>query len=191
MTNIQPGWYQDPAGGSQKRWWDGTQWTSHTTEPYSTQAPAQVSVETNTPFVWVFAALPVVALLTLVLINPSDYMAKAAHPDLTDPFAIFTPGYFASIGLSIVVWLAAIALALLDYRVLARRGLPRPFHWAWTFLSIAVYIIGRTVIVGRRTGVRRMGPLVLFIVVGVVTVVVTFAVTISAALAAVSSVTLN
>jgi hypothetical protein len=29
---------------------------------------------------------------------------------------------------------------------------PRPFHWAFAFLSSAVYPIGRSVVVKRRTG---------------------------------------
>jgi hypothetical protein len=38
----QPGWYWDPSGYSQFRWWDGTQWTSHvTTEPGYPVAPAE------------------------------------------------------------------------------------------------------------------------------------------------------
>ena len=38
----QPGWYQDPSGYFQLRWWDGTQWTSHVTpEPAYPVAPAE------------------------------------------------------------------------------------------------------------------------------------------------------
>ncbi len=35
-----PGWYPDPADGSRRRWWDGTQWTTQTTDsnvPFSPQ----------------------------------------------------------------------------------------------------------------------------------------------------------
>jgi hypothetical protein len=38
-----------------------------------------------------------------------------------------------------------------DYKTLLALGVPRPFHWAWAFLSI-VYVIGRSVVVRRRTG---------------------------------------
>ena len=30
-TGPQPGWYQDPSGNPQLRWWDGSQWTSRVT----------------------------------------------------------------------------------------------------------------------------------------------------------------
>jgi Protein of unknown function (DUF2510) len=37
----QAGWYQDPSGNPQPRWWDGSQWTGRvTTEPsYSVTPP--------------------------------------------------------------------------------------------------------------------------------------------------------
>jgi hypothetical protein len=38
---IPPGWYPDPAGGSGKRWWDGSRWTEHVRQPEQ-QAPAPV-----------------------------------------------------------------------------------------------------------------------------------------------------
>ncbi|WP_082544716.1 MULTISPECIES: DUF2510 domain-containing protein [unclassified Rhodococcus (in: high G+C Gram-positive bacteria)] len=31
--SIGAGWYPDPAGEAQHRWWDGTQWTSDTRSP--------------------------------------------------------------------------------------------------------------------------------------------------------------
>jgi hypothetical protein len=36
----RPGWYADPAGSSQLRWWDGTQWTHHLQPPAAPPAPA-------------------------------------------------------------------------------------------------------------------------------------------------------
>ena len=42
--------------------------------------------------------------------------------------------------------------AYLDWRELGRRGVPKPFHFAWVFLSSGVYPIGRSVVVRRRTG---------------------------------------
>lgn len=33
LTFTPPGWYPDPSGLSQWRWWDGLNWTSHTGQP--------------------------------------------------------------------------------------------------------------------------------------------------------------
>ncbi|AKU65810.1 hypothetical protein ADJ76_08785 [Schaalia meyeri] len=45
MSNPVQGWYADPAGSTQLRWWDGTQWTDQyraeeTTPPGATPAAA-------------------------------------------------------------------------------------------------------------------------------------------------------
>ena len=39
------GWYPDPAGGPRSRWWDGTAWTEHFQDPYSTSAVAPKAPE--------------------------------------------------------------------------------------------------------------------------------------------------
>lgn len=41
MTNVPAGWYPDPSGEPQQRWWDGVQWTPATTAP--TPPAAQTS----------------------------------------------------------------------------------------------------------------------------------------------------
>jgi hypothetical protein len=118
-------------------------------------------------------------------------MENAAHPNPSAPLAIFTVGYFASVGMSLLIWVAGVVLAFLDYRVLTRRGMPRPFHWAWTFLSSLAYIIGRAVIIGRRTGWRDIRSLVLYIVVTVVATIIAFAILLSAVAAAMSTISLT
>jgi len=44
-----PGWYPDPSGAPQQRWWDGTQWTQHTqpapARQQSLEQLAELSVE--------------------------------------------------------------------------------------------------------------------------------------------------
>ena len=59
MSTPVPGWYADPAGTPQLRWWDGTQWTQQYRPADSEQAspnaqanaaPAsQVAVQGATP----------------------------------------------------------------------------------------------------------------------------------------------
>lgn len=31
-TRLPAGWYPDPEGGNQRRWWDGREWTQYTAE---------------------------------------------------------------------------------------------------------------------------------------------------------------
>lgn len=31
-TRLPAGWYPDPDGGDQRRWWDGREWTQYTAE---------------------------------------------------------------------------------------------------------------------------------------------------------------
>ena len=81
--------------------------------------------------------------------------------------AEFSPSYFVLIALEWGGYALFVVGAALDYRALRARGVPRPFHWAWTFLSVIVYAIGRTVVVRRRTG-AGMAPLWVFIVLYVV-----------------------
>src|SRR5690606_35683868 len=77
---------------------------------------------------------------------------------LTDPTGLssvswlLSPGYLLSTVGGWVVYGLCVWFAYLDWRELGRRGVPRPFHWAWTFLSSVVYGIGRSVVVRKRTG---------------------------------------
>ncbi len=72
---------------------------------------------------------------------------------------------------------ATIVFAFLDWRELKRRGVPAPFHWAFSFLALAgfgiVYPIGRSVVVKRRTGTSDR-----VLLVAILTIVVSFIVVI-------------
>jgi hypothetical protein len=172
MTNIPAGWYPDPSGGQGQRWWDGTQWTDHLSAPaaaaaaypataaYST-APltAPEGTATNTAWIWLIIVLPLLPLLGLLtvdwrsLFDFASYSSGNSSDLLRAEFAIFlSPGYLgAAIGGWIVYGLNAF-FAYRDWRFLQRAGVPRPFHFAWVFLSYIVYSIGRAVVVKRRTG---------------------------------------
>jgi len=54
-SQVPPGWYRDPAGSEQLRWWDGTAWTAHLAEP-----PAAAPVVAPTPVQAPVALAPVV-----------------------------------------------------------------------------------------------------------------------------------
>lgn len=51
QSSIPAGWYQDPAGTTGKRWWDGVQWTTHMQAPApSPQAPIPVEPQRVDPY---------------------------------------------------------------------------------------------------------------------------------------------
>jgi hypothetical protein len=84
----------------------------------------------------------------------------------------------ASLGLSALGYLVAgigILFAWLDWRELKRRGIQKPFHWAWAFLALVVtngvYVIGRGVILRRQTG-KGLGPVWVWIAVTVLSLIV-------------------
>lgn len=175
MTDTTPntpkaGWYPDPDGEGRIQWWDGDKWTPNYAKPagaaaatsadarpygYSAEelaAPAGTSP--YTPFVWVLALLPavnfVLGVLSALTVDEQIQTSLSA-----DPNAVFTPAYFLSLGLSLLITALVVVFAVLDHRALVRAGVPRPFHWAWSLfalVNVPVYIIGRSVIVRRRTG---------------------------------------
>ncbi|NBT30301.1 MAG: DUF2510 domain-containing protein [Gammaproteobacteria bacterium] len=54
MSSIPPGWYPDPSGEHQFRYWDGQGWTTRTAYPKNPQQarpaeqPKQTSIRTRT-----------------------------------------------------------------------------------------------------------------------------------------------
>ncbi|MCU1580430.1 MAG: hypothetical protein JWP19_2634 [Rhodoglobus sp.] len=165
MTNaptVPAGWYPDPAGGPKQRWWDGTQWTEHFQEPYSPAVAAAVlkapeGTPVYTPWIWIVALLPLLQLIPLATFDFGGYVRGAMSP--YGSIAMMTsPGYLLlTLGGWVIYGLSAL-FAYLDWRRLAAVGMPRPFHFAWVFLSSVVYVIGRSVVVRRRTG-RGITPM--------------------------------
>ncbi|WP_317230147.1 DUF2510 domain-containing protein [Clavibacter sp. MX14-G9D] len=110
------------------------------------QAPAGTS-----PFtwaVWVLAALPVISILLALSVDyraALEMGARGPRPDAAVASALSSLVQF-------LMWAASVALAYFDHRDLTRRGIVRPFHWAWAFIPVAggVYLIGRSIVVRRR-----------------------------------------
>lgn len=157
MTNTPAGWYADPTDSSQTRWWDGTEWTDHRPAPYSAATASAVlkapeGTQANTAWIWLIVFVPMLPMLGLLLID------WAATIDINDPTGMSTLGMFANPGYLLAVFGGWISYGLcawfayLDWRELGRRSVPRPFHFAWVFLSSIVYVIGRSVVARRRTG---------------------------------------
>jgi hypothetical protein len=175
---IPSGWYADYADPSQVRWWDGTRWTEHvapamgatiatgppTLTPYGIEAStAPPGTRTGTVWIWLVVLLPLLSVVGLFTVDWAEVTREAIRSSLASPgdpstgpdgrFAAYTsPGSLISSILGWVIYALSVLFAALDRRELIRRGVPRPFHWAWTFLLTAVYVIGRSVVVRRRTG---------------------------------------
>lgn len=75
---------------------------------------------------------------------------------------ILSPWYLATMLVAVAALGLTIWFSYLDHRDLQRLGYIRPFHWAWSLLGLGgygiVYIIGRSVVVRRRSG-RGLAPL--------------------------------
>jgi hypothetical protein len=168
--NAPAGWYPDPNAPGGQRWWDGTQWTDHVgvpaQQPYQPFAPltAPAGTQTGTPWIWLVALLPLLTIPTLFLIDIQGYL-RATLQNPASPssmLALFTPGYLVAMLLGWATTIGTIVFAYLDWRALKRRGVPQPFHWAFSFLILAsagiVYPIGRSVVVKRRAG-GSMAPM--------------------------------
>jgi hypothetical protein len=167
LPTTPAGWYPDHTGAPQLRWWDGAAWTdnvrgtaevpAYAAAPYSLhQAPA--TVPAGTPvynvLIWIMALLPILSIATLLTLNTSALVGSS-----TDPLSMYRdPGYLATLALGWGVYGAAVIMAYFDRKRLLRDGYDRPFHWAWTFLSGGVYVIGRSIIVRRRAG-RGLAPI--------------------------------
>lgn len=185
-TYIQPGWYPDPSGAPQQRWWDGTQWSQATqpnpapawqgmpvaspqvaTTPYSYDSPAYVDgsgINPNTPAGWAIAVSPLLVFVELAILFAMGALTMDQIMDTSPSMNTVNTGDLLLRG---VLWILVIILSTADTRELKRRGVEKPFHWAFTILGIIplaslVYFIGRTVVVKRRTG-RGLAPLFVWI----------------------------
>lgn len=156
---IPAGWYPDPSDASRARYWDGAAWTAHVHPPVTTASPQDA--RWSTPWIWlaIFAPLPLtLASYLLLLAFPFDAIATPADPEaatreLSGTFA--SPGWIAVSVLGNLVPALTVLFAGLDYRTLRRRGIPKPFHWAFGFFALIgypVYPIGRGIVTRLRTG---------------------------------------
>jgi hypothetical protein len=163
--SIPPGWYPDHANPAMQRWWDGTQWTEHTQQAYvaggvaAEQLKAPEGTNWNTPWIWFVVLLPLLSSASLFLMDFRGYfeafLSNPTSPNMSGAMsALFSPGYFVAIVLGWLIIALTIVFSYLDWRELKKRGVPQPFHWAFSFLALAsagvVYPIGRAVVTNRR-----------------------------------------
>jgi len=214
---VPAGWYPDPSGAQQLRWWDGAQWTAHyaplagaAQQPVQQQVPAQpvqqpvqqpayaqgygqqpAYGQTYAParprladgariynaYIWLVVALPFLSVVLLPFYQPHfDFVTSAnGYTTYANPLAMFGPMYFVIVGVGFLTYALSVVFAWLDYRELERVGVVRPFHWAWTFLSGLVYVIGRSVIVRRVAPGRGLVPIWVTIGLYVLSLIISFA----------------
>ena len=175
MTYIQDeGWYPDPAGSPRNRYWDGEVWTERFSAPFDgfvSGARAPEGTSASTVWIWVLAISPIVTTASSVAFSLSGADRQVREASVAHPLAAVMSGQFLSLVVNSAIYLLLVLVALRDARELKERGVPRPFGWGWAFFGQIVYVIGRSVIVRRRTG-AGLAPLWVFVGALVVTFVV-------------------
>lgn len=174
MTRQAPaGWYADPGEPGQLRWWDGTDWATDTVAPQdpapapaATPAPAPQPptsprtsrVRGGTVWIWLAIAASVLPLYTGVFFDA----ASLSRIEGLTPSGGLTAGVALLLAVDLALVASAVVFAWLDRRALRRRGVDEPFAWGWAALAfvatLGVYVVGRSVVVHRRTG-RGLAPL--------------------------------
>jgi hypothetical protein len=200
-TPTPAGWYADPAGSPLQRWWDGEAWTDHVHDPAAaapstTSLTAPAGTVVNNLWIWLLVAVNAIQFVALMFFPWESYLRNYMQSSLDaagsgNPYAgssgsmalLMTPEYLALTASGWIVTAVSILFAFLDYRGLIRSGVPKPFHWAWAFTTLAgagmfVYVIGRAVVVKRRTG-SGMAPMWAFIATQILAFVVLLGVVIS------------
>ena len=146
----------------------------------SASAPARRDIPTNTVWIWLVVALPLVSLVTLFLFVFTAYIQESIYASLYPEQAPYAAAASLAVtagasAFSFVIAALTVLFSFLDWRQLRARGIDRPFHWAWSFFVLAissggVYIIGRAVILRRQTG-KGMAPVWGWIAVTLVTII--------------------
>lgn len=127
------------------------------------------------PLIWAITLLPLLSTLLLLFWTPEFRfisLGRQQTPTL-DPWSVFTPAYFMLLFSGFLAYAASVLLAYFDSERLKRSGVIRPFHWAWSFLSSGVYVIGRSVVVSKVARGRGLVPIWVLIGVFLLNIVVT------------------
>ena len=178
MTNAPTtpaGWYPDPAGSPRSRWWDGTQWTENFHDPLkasqlNTNLTAPEGTSTTTLWYWGLVVITLISILqTLTVFLPGNFEALLEE-SISDDAPLFSATDLVSNAISFILVAAFVLFSYFDFKALRDNGLPRPFHWAWSFFGILflpLYLFGRAIVVNRRTGSGLSAlwvPIVYFVV---------------------------
>lgn len=172
------GWYPDPSGAAQERWWNGVGWTEDvralgTPPPYDPARPAPAlrapdGTSPWTPWIWILTLVPLIDVVTtLVQVLTPGYVDSVVTQTMNTGDQPLLPLDLIGYAFAMIAAATIIVCSWLDRRALIARGVPSPFPWAWSFFTLLgapVYAIGRSIVVRRRTGIG-IAPLVVAIVI--------------------------
>ncbi|MFF2387914.1 DUF2510 domain-containing protein [Agromyces sp. NPDC058104] len=152
--------------------------------PYgqATVSTVDAATPTSTVWIWLIVALPALGFVPFLLIDWQRILELSVDAQYSSSpaaqLAVYSDPWYVVSSLSGWAIAALIVLfAYFDRRELVERGFERPFHWAWAFFALftsLVYVIGRSVVVKRRSG-RGMAPMWVAIAVTVVIMVAAIA----------------
>lgn len=130
---------------------------------------APAGTQWSTVWIWIIVGIPLLSSLSILAIDWRGMVTASSDDAMMS--MVYSPSYFIVTFLGFIAYGLGVWFAYLDYRVLQRRSVPKPFHWAWGFLNnYLVYTIGRSVVVKRRTG-RGISPMWVSIAIFVGTVI--------------------
>jgi hypothetical protein len=146
---------------------------AHGPRPLEPRKPLSDRAPLYNAYIWTIVVLPLVPVILLMFWNPVLRLRTVGTRQVqtVDPASIFTAPYFLMLASSFLVYGICAFLAYLDWDRLRKDGVIRPFHWAWVFLSQAVYVVGRSVIVHEVAPRRGLAPVWATIGVTVIAVV--------------------
>jgi hypothetical protein len=150
--SIPAGWYPDPGGDDGKRWWDGSQWTSHVQQPLTVPSPPVFNISgfaqprsmqsaqklgvgiEDTRAAWWIAFSPIWSIVGQATVIAIILALTSA------PLSQFVP---ALVILNVVLWAAVIGLAVLDRGKLRSGGNTTAASPLWVLLTPLAYLIVR------------------------------------------------
>jgi hypothetical protein len=207
-----PGWYADPAGSPQQRWWNGSSWSDSlqaapaaspygAVQPYGAAQPYQPmqsypGAQQQYSYYGQTLGAPegtdpstlqswVIAGWPLLGLLTLPIYASLGGFDASTSSA-YTMADFVNLALGALLWFAFVVVAYLDYRELQNRQVAKPFHWAFALIPWPiVYVIGRSVVAYSRTR-RGLAPLFVWIGASVLSFIISFVLGLSIAFSSVN-----
>jgi hypothetical protein len=154
QPELSPGWYPDRITPGMNRWWDGTQWTSHTQQAATGATPAAAATAASTTTASMTPAVPV-----------------AGQP-VIDPATGMVPGYVRPPARNGIAWgsmiLGIVAVGLAIYELTPASGT--------IFIStsgIFAIVLGARALGRRRNGqISVLVPEIIGIVLGAIASVI-------------------